>query len=72
MLKVARQATRHVEGMIDPERMYTRDGVYQAIGIGEDELMKGRRAGVIKAYQKGKYVYYHGRDVIAWIEASSG
>ena len=68
MAKTKRSRTP-VYGMIDPSRLYTREGVRKAIGIGEQQLSDARRAGIVKAIPCGNFVYYRGADIIAWIES---
>ena len=58
-----------VYGMLDANRIYTREGVRKAIGIGEQQLSDARRAGIVKPIPCGNFVYYRGADIIAWIES---
>ena len=60
--------TREVVGCLLPEGFYTTAGCWTYAALGEDELSKGRVAEVIKPIQRGNYLYYRGKELIAWIE----
>ena len=66
-----RKRTRCV-GVIDPERLYTKEGCKRFAGIGRQVLLEAKRSGMVKAIQAGMRVYFRGSELIAWIESHAG
>lgn len=61
---------KHVRcrGELLAEALYTREGIKEAIGIGDVVLMELRRAGGLKARIVGGRVYFLGAEIIAAIK----
>lgn len=62
-----REGSSTVIGWIDPDRLYTKEGLAQSIGLKEHALSCGRRARKLKQYESHGRCFYLGRDVIAWL-----
>jgi hypothetical protein len=57
-------------GILLPDALYTTSGVLQAIGIGDEALAAGRQSGHLHPTYKGRFAYYRGAELIAWILAT--
>jgi len=65
----ARRQKLKVQGIIAPERLYTREGVLRAAGIGDESLLEAKKSGMVKAIRCGTRVYFSGDELIAWIKS---
>lgn len=52
---------------INPDDIFDRPGLTQALGLSEHTLGREVRLGRLKAYQRGKNYYYIGVDVLEWL-----
>ncbi len=59
--------SREAIGYIAPERVYSTEGVYQAVGLARESLRDARASGIVKPVKKGKQLYYLGSQLIEWI-----
>lgn len=57
-------------GVIDPDKLYTVDAAKRETGLGRPQLMEGKKAGVLKAYPCGRFVYFKGSELKAWVLGS--
>lgn len=60
-----------VHGRIDPDSLYTVEGVMRACGQGREWLLQARASKAVRPIPCGKRVYYRGSELIAWIESHS-
>jgi hypothetical protein len=44
------------------------DACKRETGLGRPQLMEGRKAGVLKPISVGRFRYYRGSELVAWIE----
>lgn len=58
-------------GVLAPERLYTKEGVMRAAGLGSESLLKAKQSGMVTAIPCGVRVYFKGSELIEWI-ASHG
>ena len=59
-------------GVLAPERLYTKEGVMRAAGIGSGSLFKAKQSGIVTAIPCGVRVYFSGDELIAWIKSHAG
>jgi hypothetical protein len=52
---------------IDTNKIYTREACKLECGISREQLRQGRAAGVLKPSSKGRYRYYKGSELAAWV-----
>lgn len=55
-------------GVVDPAKLYTVDACKRETGLGRPQLMEGRKAGVLNPISVGRFRYYRGSELVAWIE----
>ena len=60
---------RQVAGIVRPEDWYTRDGLMEQCGIGEDQLAEARRNGFLIGRRVGLLMRWSGREVIEYFES---
>ena len=59
------------DGYIDPERLYTTEGVHQAVGLSVKALDEGRQAGALRPHNSQNRYWYEGKQIIAWLKMCS-
>ncbi len=62
---------RPVSGSLDPQCLYTTEGVFAATGIGARQLKRAVQDGLLIALRHGGRLYYWGHALQAWIGATS-
>lgn len=56
-------------GVLAPDRLYTKEGVMRAAGIGSESLLAAKQSGMVTAIRCGVRVYFSGEELIAWIKS---
>jgi len=55
------------DGFIDPQRLYTTEGLNTAVGLARESIREARNSGIVRPVKKGKQLYYIGAQVIQWL-----
>lgn len=56
--------------MVDEDTLLKIDGAAALLGVSEDTIRSYARAKHIKAYKKGKLLYFSRQELTAWIKSS--
>lgn len=52
---------------IDKDKVYTPQACKSECGISREQLLEGRLAGVLNPVSCGRFRYYKGSELIAWV-----
>lgn len=63
----AKNKADRVRGVVDPNRLYTVEACKREVGMGRPQLMAGRLAGVLHPVSRGRFRFYRGSELVAWI-----
>ena len=62
-----RHNPNRARGIIDPRCWYSKAEIL-AMGFGRPFLAEGRKAGVISGRISGKRIWFHGKELVRWLE----
>jgi len=68
-MHVARWKKTKCHGVLAPDRLYTKEGVLRACGLGDEALLAAKQSGIVTAIRCGVRVYFSGDELIAWIKS---